>query len=127
MSKIIEAITKSQLRSDIPEFKAGDTVRVHVRIVEGGREEFLLLILYVKFQTVLGLKEHSLFTLQKLKKLKLYVKVKLDVLNYTTYVTYVVKLLVLEKYDNKNKRRSPITLCFRVFFFILNIFYIIYH
>ena len=38
MSKIIEAITKSQLRSDIPEFKAGDTVRVHVRIVEGGRE-----------------------------------------------------------------------------------------
>ena len=38
MGKIIEAITKSQLRSDIPEFKAGDTVRVHVRIVEGGRE-----------------------------------------------------------------------------------------
>jgi ribosomal protein L19 len=38
MSKIIEAITKSQLRTDIPEFKAGDTVRVHVRIVEGGRE-----------------------------------------------------------------------------------------
>ena len=38
MSKIIEAITKSQLRSDIPEFKAGDTVRVHVRIVEGWRE-----------------------------------------------------------------------------------------
>ena len=36
--KIIEAITKSQLRTDIPEFKAGDTVRVHVRIVEGGRE-----------------------------------------------------------------------------------------
>ena len=40
-------------------------------------EESLLLILYVKFQTVLVLKEHSLFTLQKLKKLKLYVKVKL--------------------------------------------------
>ena len=38
MSKIIEAITKSQLRSDIPEFKAGDAVRVRVRIGEGGRE-----------------------------------------------------------------------------------------
>ena len=38
MSKIIEAITKSQLKSDIPEFKAGDTVRVHVHIGEGGRE-----------------------------------------------------------------------------------------
>ena len=72
-------------------------------------EESLLLILYVKFQTVLVLKEHSLFTLQKLKKLKLYVKVKLDVLNYTTYVTYVVKLLVLKKYVNKKKLKSPIT------------------
>lgn len=38
MSKLIETITKSQLRTDIPEFKAGDTVIVYVRIVEGGRE-----------------------------------------------------------------------------------------
>ena len=83
-------------------------------------EESLLLILYVKFQTVLVLKEHSLFTLQKLKKLKLYVKVKLDVLNYTTYVTYVVKLLVLKKYDNKKKLKSPITSVTGLSFFIFN-------
>ena len=38
MSKIIEAITKSQLRTDIPEFKAGDTVVVNYRIIEGSRE-----------------------------------------------------------------------------------------
>lgn len=38
MSKLIQEITKSQLRTDIPEFKAGDTVRVHVRIIEGDRE-----------------------------------------------------------------------------------------
>ena len=74
MSKIIEAITKSQLRSDIPEFKAGDTVRVHVRI---------------------------------------------DVLNYTTYVTYVVKLLVLKKYVNKKKLKSPITSVTGLLFFSL--------
>ncbi|MBA8761439.1 50S ribosomal protein L19 [Staphylococcus coagulans] len=36
--KLIEAVTKSQLRDDIPAFRAGDTVRVHVRIIEGSRE-----------------------------------------------------------------------------------------
>ena len=36
--KLIEAVTKSQLRTDIPTFRPGDTVRVHVRIVEGTRE-----------------------------------------------------------------------------------------
>lgn len=34
----IEKITASQLRDDIPEFRAGDTVRVHALIVEGKRE-----------------------------------------------------------------------------------------
>ena len=38
MSKLIESITKAQLKTNIPEFRAGDTVRVHVRIVEGDRE-----------------------------------------------------------------------------------------
>ena len=34
----ISAIEESQARTDIPEFKAGDTVRVHVRIKEGDKE-----------------------------------------------------------------------------------------
>lgn len=34
----IEAIEREQLRSNIPEFKPGDTVRVHVRVVEGEKE-----------------------------------------------------------------------------------------
>jgi large subunit ribosomal protein L19 len=34
----IDAIEKEQLRSDIPEFKAGDTVNVHVKVVEGEKE-----------------------------------------------------------------------------------------
>ena len=37
-NKLIEKITASQLRDDIPEFRAGDTVRVHVRVVEGTHE-----------------------------------------------------------------------------------------
>ena len=35
---IIEKLSASQLRSDIPEFRPGDTVRVHALIVEGERE-----------------------------------------------------------------------------------------
>lgn len=34
----IEQIEAAQLRDDIPEFSPGDTVRVHVRVIEGGRE-----------------------------------------------------------------------------------------
>lgn len=35
---IIKALEQEQMRSDIPAFKPGDTVRVHVKVVEGNRE-----------------------------------------------------------------------------------------
>ena len=38
MHPIVREVTKEQLRSDIPDFKAGDTVRVHVKVIEGQRE-----------------------------------------------------------------------------------------
>ena len=38
MSNIITEITKDQLRTDLPSFRPGDTVRVHVKVVEGTRE-----------------------------------------------------------------------------------------
>ena len=34
----IEMIEKEQMRSDIPDFKSGDTIKVHVRIIEGQKE-----------------------------------------------------------------------------------------
>lgn len=34
---LVDRITKEQLRSDIPDFKVGDTLRVHVRIKEGNK------------------------------------------------------------------------------------------
>ncbi|ALM56843.1 MULTISPECIES: 50S ribosomal protein L19 [Staphylococcus] len=40
--KLIEAVTQSQLRTDIPSFRPGDTLKVHVRIVEGTRERIQL-------------------------------------------------------------------------------------
>ncbi|OXS78529.1 50S ribosomal protein L19 [Domibacillus enclensis] len=38
MNKLIQELTQEQLRSDLPSFRPGDTVRVHVKIVEGTRE-----------------------------------------------------------------------------------------
>ncbi len=35
---IIETIESEQLKSDVPEFKSGDTVRVHVKVIEGEKE-----------------------------------------------------------------------------------------
>ena len=43
MSKVIEKITSAQLRSDIPEFRPGDTVRVHAKVVAGSRERIQIL------------------------------------------------------------------------------------
>ena len=37
MSTIIASLEQRQLRSDVPAFKAGDTVRVHFRVIEGNR------------------------------------------------------------------------------------------
>ncbi|MCI7240825.1 50S ribosomal protein L19 [Aerococcus suis] len=42
MSKLIDEITQEQLRSDIPDFRPGDTVRVHAKVVEGDRERIQL-------------------------------------------------------------------------------------
>jgi large subunit ribosomal protein L19 len=39
MKPIIAKVQESQLRKDIPEFRPGDTVRVHVRLKEGAGEK----------------------------------------------------------------------------------------
>lgn len=38
MQQLIADITKDQLRTDHPDFRPGDTVKVHVKVVEGTRE-----------------------------------------------------------------------------------------
>lgn len=42
MQKLIEGVSQDQLRTDHPEFRPGDTVEVHVRVVEGDRERIQL-------------------------------------------------------------------------------------
>lgn len=38
----LDMLESAYLRSDVPDFRAGDTVKVHVRVVEGGRERVQL-------------------------------------------------------------------------------------
>lgn len=38
MSEIIRSIEQAQLRTDLPQFNVGDTLRVFVKVVEGSRE-----------------------------------------------------------------------------------------
>lgn len=38
MKQIIREITKDQLKTDIPAFRPGDTVRIHLKVIEGQRE-----------------------------------------------------------------------------------------
>jgi large subunit ribosomal protein L19 len=37
MNELIKEVSKSALREDIPDFRPGDSVRVHVRVIEGNR------------------------------------------------------------------------------------------
>ena len=37
MNRVIESLEQRQLRSDLPPFKAGDSVRVHFQVIEGQR------------------------------------------------------------------------------------------
>jgi large subunit ribosomal protein L19 len=36
--KLTDQIDKASIRDDVPEFSSGDTVKVHVRVVEGNRQ-----------------------------------------------------------------------------------------
>ncbi len=38
MSTIIDQIEQEQMRQDHPDFRPGDTVKVHIRIIEGSKE-----------------------------------------------------------------------------------------
>ncbi len=38
MDPVIEQLEKEQMRADLPDFQVGDTVEVHVRIIEGDKE-----------------------------------------------------------------------------------------
>jgi len=63
---IIDAIEKEQMRSDIPGFAPGDTVKVNVKVVEGGKERIQVYEGIVTRRSHGGLKET--FTVRKVSQ-----------------------------------------------------------
>lgn len=61
---IIDVLEQEQMRQDIPSFNPGDTVKVHVKIIEGGRERIQIFEGIVIRRQGGGLRET--FTVRKL-------------------------------------------------------------
>ena len=61
---IIEVLEQEQLRSDIPDFRAGDTVKVYVKVVEGSRERIQLFEGVVISRSGSGVREN--FTVRRI-------------------------------------------------------------
>ena len=61
---IIDTIEREQLRTDIPQFAPGDSVKVHVKVVEGGKERIQVYEGIVTRKSHGGLKET--FTVRKI-------------------------------------------------------------
>lgn len=61
---LVNEVTKSQLKSDIPSFRSGSTVRVHVRIKEGDKSRIQVFEGVVIERTGGGINEN--FTVRKM-------------------------------------------------------------
>jgi len=61
---MITLVEQQQMRKDIPEFRPGDTVSVHTKVVEGGRERIQVFEGTVIARRGSGLKET--FTVRKI-------------------------------------------------------------
>ncbi|HYY77904.1 MAG TPA: 50S ribosomal protein L19 [Actinomycetes bacterium] len=61
--QITDVVERAQLRDDLPDFRPGDTVKVHVRVVEAGRERIQVFQGFVLRRQGGGLRET--FTVRK--------------------------------------------------------------
>ena len=60
MNKLIAEISQAALRTDHPAFRAGDSVRVHVRVVEGNRSRIQVFAGVVISRTARGIAPHRM-------------------------------------------------------------------
>ena len=63
MNQLVEQIGKAALRDDVPEFRPGDQVKVHVRVIEGNRSRIQVFAGAVISRTGAGVAEA--FTVRK--------------------------------------------------------------
>ena len=63
MNKLVAEVSAAQLRTDIPEFRPGDSVKVHVKVVEGNRSRIQVFAGVVIARTGSGIGES--FTVRK--------------------------------------------------------------
>ncbi|HEY5785583.1 MAG TPA: 50S ribosomal protein L19, partial [Microlunatus sp.] len=63
MSKLIDAVDSQSLRDDIPAFRPGDSVKVHVKVVEGNRSRIQVFAGVVISRTGDGIRQS--FTVRK--------------------------------------------------------------
>ena len=61
--QITDVVERARLRDDLPDFRPGDTVKVHVRVVEGSRERIQVFQGFVLRRQGGGLRET--FTVRK--------------------------------------------------------------
>lgn len=64
MSNVIQDIDRAAMRDDIPEFRPGDSVKVHVKVVEGNRSRVQVFAGVVISRTGAGVQES--FTVRKM-------------------------------------------------------------
>ena len=115
MNPLIQSLTEGQLRTDIPSFRPGDTVRVHAKVVEGTRERIQIFEGVVISRKGQGISE--MYTVRKISsgigvertfpihtprvdKIEVVRYGKSAVLNFTTCVLCKVKLHVSKKSVN---------------------------
>ncbi|CAL8972385.1 MAG: 50S ribosomal protein L19 [Actinobacteria bacterium] len=63
MNQLVEQIGKAALREDVPDFRPGDQVKVHVRVIEGNRSRIQIFAGAVISRTGSGIAES--FTVRK--------------------------------------------------------------
>jgi large subunit ribosomal protein L19 len=63
MNQLVEQIGKAALREDVPDFRPGDQVKVHVRVIEGNRSRIQVFAGAVISRTGSGIAES--FTVRK--------------------------------------------------------------
>lgn len=128
---IVQAITQEQLRKDLPSFRPGDTLKVHVKVIEGTRERIQLFEGVVikrrgggisetftvrKISYGVGVEELSRFIPLKSIESKWLAVVKFVVRSFIIFVNYAVKQRELKKFVNitdtgKGLETSPFRFC----------------